>query len=175
MHECIAVTAYVGLGSNMEDSPSRLAAAREALALLPGVTAARFSSVYRSQPQGFKEQPFFLNQVGELVCLPGFAPEALLGALLATEGALGRERAGAPRFGPRVLDLDLLLFGNARMMTPRLSLPHPRMLERAFVLLPLAELAPGLRLPQGLTACEALCGIRYSLADDTIFQEGDRA
>jgi 2-amino-4-hydroxy-6-hydroxymethyldihydropteridine diphosphokinase len=154
----------------MGESAGCLAAAREALTVLPGVAAVRFSSVYRTEPQGFKEQPFFLNQVGELLCLPELTPEALLNALLATETVLGRERAGAARFGPRAIDLDLLLFANERMTTPRLSLPHPRMLERAFVLLPLAELAPELRLPQGMAVREALRGIRYRLESGIIFQ-----
>ena len=167
----LTVTAYVGLGSNMGDSAGRLAAAREAVSLLPGVTAARFSSVYRTEPQGFKEQPFFLNQVGELLCSSALTPDVLLDALLATEAALGRERAGETRFGPRVIDLDLLLFANVRMTMLQLSLPHPRMLDRAFVLLPLAELAPELRLPQGMTVREALCGVRHRLEGGVIFQE----
>jgi len=165
------VTAYVGLGSNLGDSAERLAVAREALAALPGVATARFSSVYRTEPQGFKEQPFFLNQVGELDCSPALAPEDLLESLLATEAALGRERAGETRFGPRAIDLDLLLFGNVRMTNLRLTLPHPRMLSRAFVLLPLAELIPELGLPQGMTAREALRCVRYRLEGSVIFQE----
>jgi len=173
MHACIpTVAAYVGLGSNVGDSAGRLAAARAALAVLPGVATVRFSSVYRTEPQGLKEQPFFLNQVGELLCSPELTPEALLNAFLAMEAALGRERAGAARFGPRAIDLDLLLFANERMTTPQLSLPHPRMLERAFVLLPLAELASELRLPAGMTVREALCGISYRVEDNSIFQDG---
>jgi len=165
------VTAYVGLGSNMGDSAGRLAAAREALAVLPGVTATRFSTVYRTEPQGLKEQPFFFNQVGELLCSSVLTPEGLLDALLATEAALGRKRAGEKRFGPRAIDLDLLLFANVRMTGLHLSLPHPRMLERAFVLLPLAELVPDLRLPQGMPVREALCGVRHRLEGGVIFQE----
>jgi len=167
----MTVTAYVGLGSNLGNSAGSLSAARSALAVLPGVTVARFSSVYRTEPQGLKEQPFFLNQVGELLCSPEATPEGVLEALLATETALGRTRAGETRFGPRVIDLDLLLFGNVRMTKLRLSLPHPRMLERAFVLLPLAELAPDLRLPQGIPVREALDGVRYRMEGGVIFQE----
>ena len=168
----LTVTAYVGLGSNAGDSAERLAAARAALAALPGVAAVRFSSVYRTEPQGLKEQAFFLNQVGELLCSPELTPEALLNAFLTMEAALGRERTGVARFGPRAIDLDLLLFANERMTTPQLSLPHPRMLDRAFVLLPLAELAPELRLPPGMTVREALGGIRYRFESGTIFQDG---
>jgi 2-amino-4-hydroxy-6-hydroxymethyldihydropteridine diphosphokinase len=167
----MTITAYVGLGSNLGDSAGRLAAAREALAVLPGVITARFSSVYRTQPQGFKEQSFFLNQVGELLCSSALTPEGLLDAFLTTEVALGRERAGEARFGPRAIDLDLLLFANVRMTMLQLTLPHPRMLERAFVLLPLAELASELRLPQGMTVREALCGVRHRLEGNVIFQE----
>lgn len=166
------VTAYVGLGSNLGDPETRLAAARAVLASLPGVKASRFSPVYRTEPQEFREQPFFVNQVGELLCTPGLEPGNLLDALLETETVLGRERAGAERFGPRAIDLDLLLFGHTRMTQPRLTLPHPRMLERAFVLLPLADLAPNLPLPQGMSVGEALRGIRYTFRHGTVFQDG---
>lgn len=166
------VTAYVGLGSNLGDSARHLAKARAALRELPGVLAARFSLVYRTEPQGLREQPFFSNQAGELLCALALGPEQLLEALLALETALGRDRFGVARFGPRVIDLDLLLFGNTGMTMPRLTLPHPRMLERAFVLLPLADLAPDLRLREGMTVRDALRGIRYTLKGDTIFQDG---
>ena len=169
----MTITAYIGLGSNLGDSAERLAAAREALAVLPGVISARFSSAYCTQPQGHTEQPFFLNQVGELLCSSGLTPKGLLDALLVTETALGRERVGETRFGPRVIDLDLLLFGNVRMTMLQLTLPHPRMLDRAFVLLPLAELASELRLPQGMTVREALCGVRHRLEGNVIFQESN--
>ncbi len=156
----------------MGDAASNLAAARTALQALPGIVSARFSPVYRSEPQGFREQPFFFNQAGELLCEAGLTPERLLAALLALETALGRERRGSVRFGPRVIDLDLLLFGNTRMTMPQLTLPHPRMLQRAFVLLPLADIAPDLRILGGLTVRKALQGLCYTLKDDIIFQDG---
>ena len=163
--------AYVGLGSNLGDGPALLAAAREALAALPGVSLSRASSLYRTEPQGVRDQPFFTNQALELACGPDMRAEALLEALLATEHALGRVRQGAVRFGPRTVDLDLLLFGNEVMNSERLTLPHPRMLERAFVLVPLAEIAPDLMLPQGMSVAEALGLLRYRRQGNVICQE----
>ena len=168
------ILAYVGLGSNLGDGPALLAAAREALGALPGVVLSRASSLYLTEPQGVREQPFFTNQALELACGPGMRAEALLEALLATEQALGRVREGAVRFGPRTVDLDLLLFGNEVMNSERLTLPHPRMLERAFVLVPLAEIAPGLMLPQGMSVAEALGRLRYRRQGNVICQDPPR-
>lgn len=156
----------------MGDTGAYLAKARQALQAIDAVRELRFSSIYRTEPQGLREQPFFSNQVAELTLAPELEPEMLLGALMALEAAIGRERGSTQRFGPRVIDLDLLLFGNTSMNSPRLTLPHPRMLERAFVLLPLAELAPDLPIPGGETVREALGRIRYSLKGDAIFQDG---
>jgi 2-amino-4-hydroxy-6-hydroxymethyldihydropteridine diphosphokinase len=164
------VTAYVSLGSNQGDAPANLAAAREALAAMPEVKLLLASSVYRTEPQGLREQPFFVNQAIALACAPGLRAEILLERLLSIENALGRVRRGAVRFGPRVIDLDLLLFGDARMESQRLVLPHPRMMERAFVLLPLAEIAPELVLPQGLTVPQALGRIRFTLKGRVLYQ-----
>ena len=163
--------AYVGLGSNLGDGPALLAAAREALAALPGVSLSRASSLYLTEPQGVRDQPFFTNQALELACGPDMRAGALLEALMATEQTLGRVRQGAVRFGPRTVDLDLLLFGNEVMNSERLTLPHPRMLERAFVLVPLAEIAPDLMLPQGMSVAEALGLLRYRRQGNVICQE----
>lgn len=163
-----AVPAYVSLGSNLGDSAAHLAFAREALAALPGVELCAASPLYRTEPQGFLDQPFFLNQVLGLRVTLG--PLDLLDALLAVENARGRRRD--IRFGPRTLDLDLLLFGNACMDNERLTLPHPRMLERAFVLAPLADIAADLVLPSGITVREALERTDFSLAGDIIYQRG---
>ena len=165
------ITAYVGLGSNLGDGPALLAAAREALAALPGVSLSRASSLYLTEPQGVRDQPFFTNQALELACGPDMRAGALLEALMATEQTLGRVRQGAVRFGPRTVDLDLLLFGNEVMNSERLTLPHPRMLERAFVLVPLAEIAPDLMLPQGMSVAEALGLLRYRRQGNVICQE----
>ena len=162
------VTAFIGLGSNMGDPAANLAAALDAVAALPGVSLAAVSPLYRTEPQGVREQPFFLNQIARLVVT--IPPLELLAALLGIEDGLGRVRG--LRFGPRVLDLDLLLFGNTCMDNERLTLPHPRMLERAFVLVPLADLAPDLVLPQGLTVREALSRLTFTLRGNSIFQQG---
>lgn len=160
-------TAFICLGSNMGDTVAHLAAARAAVAALPGVSLAAVSPLYRTEPQGLREQPFFLNQAARLaVTVP---PLDLLQALLGIEDALGRVRG--LRFGPRVLDLDLLLFGNTCMDNERLTLPHPRMLERAFVLVPLADLVPDLVLPQGMTVREALADVPFLLKGDIIYQQ----
>ena len=171
-------TAYVSLGSNQGDTVANLSNARAALADLPGVAISAVSAVYQTEPQGMSDQPFFSNQVVALACDSSVRPEALLDMMLAIETSLGRVRPKSPdspeRFGPRSIDLDLLLFGNERIDTQHLVLPHPRMLERAFVLVPLAEIAHGLQLPQGMDVHEALKAIRYTLMRDIIFQKDGR-
>lgn len=144
--------AFVGLGSNIGEPRSQLQAAMNELDELPDTRAVAASALYRSAPLGYLEQPEFLNAVVELETR--LAPEALLDGLQAIEKRHGRERpfAGAPR----TLDLDLLLYGDATLATPRLSLPHPRMHERAFVLMPLAEIAPRATIPGRGTARELL-------------------
>jgi 2-amino-4-hydroxy-6-hydroxymethyldihydropteridine diphosphokinase len=173
----------VGLGSNLGDGPATLAAARAALEALPGFAVAAASSIYLTEPQGFRPQPFFSNQVLQLACDGAMRAHSLLDALLAAELSLGRERKAispggssvgedsALRFGPRTIDLDLLLFGNEVMTGERLTLPHPRMLERAFVLVPLAEIAPDLVLPQGgMRVRDALRRLRYRQCGQVLYQ-----
>jgi 2-amino-4-hydroxy-6-hydroxymethyldihydropteridine diphosphokinase len=129
--------AAIALGSNLGDSRATLEQALSVLDQGPGVRVLRRSSWYRSEPVG-PVQPDYLNGCALLeVTLPA---EALLERLLATEDQFGRVRA--ERWGPRTLDLDLLLYGQLSLDTPRLQLPHPRLRERAFVLLPLVEIAP---------------------------------
>lgn len=134
-----AVTAYVGLGANLGDSAATLQQARQALDQLPGTTLIRCSAQYRSAPVD-SSGPDYLNAVAELSTRLS-APELLV-ELQRLEGAAGRERPY--RNAPRTLDLDLLLYGDARVDSATLVLPHPRMWQRAFVVLPLAELAPAL-------------------------------
>lgn len=166
-----AVRAYISLGSNLGDGPARLAAARSAVAALPGVRVAAESSVYRTEPQGRKEQPWFVNQVLGLECDPDLTADALLEALLDIEIRLGRVRDPADRFGPRAIDLDLLLFGDeVRTADPRLLLPHPRLAERAFVLVPLREIAPGLILPAGRRVKDLERALPHTVEGDRIFQ-----
>jgi 2-amino-4-hydroxy-6-hydroxymethyldihydropteridine diphosphokinase len=127
---------FVSLGSNLGDRPGYLAAAREALAVLPATVVVATSRIYVTAPQDHKNQPEFLNQV---LCLEtGLTPHDLLAECQRIESEHGRERG--LRFGPRSLDIDILLFQDVESEEPELMLPHPRMLRRAFVLVPLAEI-----------------------------------
>jgi 2-amino-4-hydroxy-6-hydroxymethyldihydropteridine diphosphokinase len=137
--------AYVGLGANLGDRDATLRRALELLAAEPGVELVAVSAVRETDPVGYADQPPFLNAVAAVETeLP---PRALLDRLLAIECALGRARTG-PRFGPRTIDLDLLLHGDAVVDEPGLTLPHPRLHERRFALEPLAELDPHLEIPR---------------------------
>ncbi|MCL2636681.1 MAG: 2-amino-4-hydroxy-6-hydroxymethyldihydropteridine diphosphokinase [Betaproteobacteria bacterium] len=135
--------AYVALGANLGDPASTLRAAFGALANLPASRVVRCSSLYRTAPVGLVNQPDFINAVALLETT--LEPAQLLAELLAIEGRFGRRRG--ERNGPRSLDLDLLLYDECRFDQPELTLPHPRLHLRAFVLRPLAEIAPDLRLP----------------------------
>ena len=135
--------AFVALGANLEDPAAQVRAALEALAALPGVRLVRASSLYRTAPVGVSGQPDYINAVAEVSTdLP---PGELLAALFRIEERFGRERHY--RYAPRTLDLDLLLHDDLVLHTQELTLPHPRLHLRAFVLVPLAEIAPDLRLP----------------------------
>jgi 2-amino-4-hydroxy-6-hydroxymethyldihydropteridine diphosphokinase len=137
-------TAYVGLGSNLGDREAMLRRALELLDARPGIEVVAVSALRETEPVGFLEQPRFLNAAARLETeLP---PRRLLSALLEVEQELGRDRSG-PRFGPRTIDLDLLLYGELELDEEGLGIPHPRLHERRFVLEPLAELAPGLVVP----------------------------
>jgi 2-amino-4-hydroxy-6-hydroxymethyldihydropteridine diphosphokinase len=138
-----AQVAYVGLGSNLQDPVRQVRSGLEALGQLPDTRVTAQSSLYRTAPVGKLDQPDFINAVAQLdTRLP---PQCLLRALLDIEARHGRVR-GEPN-AARTLDLDLLLYGEQRMQMPDLSVPHPRMHERAFVLAPLAQIAPGLEIP----------------------------
>jgi len=136
--------AFVALGGNLGDTRTILSRALGALAALPGTHLVAQSRFYRTPPWGLREQPPFLNGAAELET--ALAPHELLDALLDIERAAGRVRDGE-RWGPRTLDLDLLHMDGVVLHDERLALPHPRIAERAFVLLPLAEFAPDLELP----------------------------
>ena len=138
-------TAYVGLGSNLEDPLVQIKRALTALAKLQPQTTLRVSALYKSQAIGPGEQPDYLNGVVELTTtLP---PLTLLGALQAIEHQQGRQRA--LKWGARTLDLDILLYEDITLHSDRLELPHPRLEERNFVIYPLYDLAPDLVLPNG--------------------------
>jgi len=133
---------YLGLGSNLGERQSNLNAALAALP--PAVRVLCSSSVYETEPWGYRDQPPFLNQVVEGDT--GLAPLDLLAHLKQIEAALGRQPTF--RYGPRLIDLDILLYGDQVVNLPGLTIPHPHLAERAFVLAPLAEIAPEVRHPQ---------------------------
>ncbi len=139
------VRAFVGLGSNLGDSQAILMEAMFALDELPQTSVRAESMLYRTPAWGRTDQPDFINAVVELQTR--LVPEVLLQQLLALERRFGRVRVDGDRWGPRELDLDLLLHGETVLDTPGLHLPHPRLAERAFVLVPLAEIAPTLEVP----------------------------
>lgn len=136
--------AYIGLGANLGDREAALRAALDGLAATPGVDVVAVSSFRETDPVGYLDQPRFLN--GAAAVETELSPRELLDALLAVERALGRTRDG-PRFGPRTIDLDLLVYGATVVDEPGLTVPHPRLHERRFALEPLAELDPELVLP----------------------------
>lgn len=136
--------AYVGLGSNLGDRCATLARALELLAGRPGIEVLGTSSFRETEPVGYLDQPLFLNAAA--VVETTLSPRALLAALLDVERELGRTRTG-PRYGPRTVDLDLLLMDGIVIDEPGLAVPHPRLHERAFALAPLAELEPSLMVP----------------------------
>jgi len=146
-------TAFVGIGSNLGEPERQIGAALEQLAAEDGVELVAVSTLRETEPVGYLYQPNFLNGAAQLETeLP---PRALLERLLAIEARLGRARAEGPRFGPRTIDLDLLVYGDETIDEPGLTVPHPRLAERRFALEPLAELAPGLEIP-GLGPVQAL-------------------
>ncbi|WP_417596339.1 2-amino-4-hydroxy-6-hydroxymethyldihydropteridine diphosphokinase [Oceanospirillum sp.] len=136
-------TAYIGLGSNLEDPVQQLKTALNELNLLPDTRLVAASSLYSSKPVGPQDQPDFVNAVAQLET--NLEPLALLDQLQALEQAHRRVRER--HWGPRTLDLDLLLFSEQVICHPRLTVPHAHMHERGFVLLPLAEISPKLTLP----------------------------
>jgi 2-amino-4-hydroxy-6-hydroxymethyldihydropteridine diphosphokinase len=137
--------AAVGLGANLGDAAATLRDAVAELARLPGTGLLRASRLYRTPAWGRTEQPDFINAVA--LVETGLPARELLDGLLAIERAFGRVRLDGERWGPRTLDLDLLLFGDAVIDEPGLRVPHPHLHERAFALLPLAEIAPQLAIP----------------------------
>jgi len=149
--------AYVGLGANLGDREHTIRAALADLDAEPGVEVVAVSTLRETEPVGYLEQPPFLNGVAVLETT--LEPAALLRLLLAVEARHGRDRAAVPAQGPRTLDLDLLLYGDEIIAEPGLVVPHPRLHERAFVLEPLAEVAPGLEVPGRGTVEAILAGL----------------
>jgi 2-amino-4-hydroxy-6-hydroxymethyldihydropteridine diphosphokinase len=135
-------TAFIALGSNLQSPQQQVLIAFDALKRLPKTTFVQHSSLYKTAPVGYDNQPDFINAVAEVTT--ALTAHALLEAILAVEQNFGRERP-FPN-APRVLDLDLLLYGSDNIDTETLIVPHPRMHERAFVMLPLAEIAPDISI-----------------------------
>lgn len=154
-----AVTAIVGLGGNEGDAVAVLRAALVGLDLLPGTRLVRASRLYRTPAWGKTDQPDFINAAAALETT--LAPRELLDRLLSVERAFGRIRAadGSDRWGPRRLDLDLLLYGDVVLDEPGLHLPHPHLHERAFALLPLVDVAPDAVIPGIGPARQALAAL----------------
>lgn len=150
---------YIGLGSNLAEPLTQLRGALAALAALPQSRLLATSSFYASDPLGPADQPRYVNAVAALDT--ELAPLALLDALQAIEANQGRVRK-AERWGPRTLDLDILLFGERLLDEPRLRVPHYHLHARPFVLYPLAELAPELRLPDGRRLAELLAACPFA-------------
>ncbi|MBE0435461.1 MAG: 2-amino-4-hydroxy-6-hydroxymethyldihydropteridine diphosphokinase [Methylomicrobium sp.] len=138
------VTAFIGLGSNLDQPAEQLMTARQTLAALPNIKETGFSSLYRNPPMGPQDQPDYINAVMAIeTSLPAID---LLRQLQAVEQSQGRIRTGE-RWGARTLDLDLLLYGDRQIEVPDLTVPHIGIAERAFVLYPLYEIAPDLSIP----------------------------
>jgi 2-amino-4-hydroxy-6-hydroxymethyldihydropteridine diphosphokinase len=138
-------TAFVGIGSNLGEPERQIAAALDQLAAEDGIELVVVSTLRETEPVGYLDQPNFLNGAARIETeLPA---RELLERLLAIESRLGRVRGEGPRFGPRTIDLDLLVYGDERIDEPGLTVPHPRLAERRFALEPLAELAPELEIP----------------------------
>ncbi|MCR4305245.1 MAG: 2-amino-4-hydroxy-6-hydroxymethyldihydropteridine diphosphokinase [Gallionella sp.] len=144
--------AFIGLGSNLNDPPSQLQSALAAIDRLPGTRLLASSSLYRGAPLGYPDQPDFVNAVAKIAT--ELTPQALLQALLQIEHSHGRERTF--RNAPRILDLDVLLYDDVQLHEHGLTIPHPQMHLRAFVLQPLLEIAPDCDIPAAGSAQQAL-------------------
>ncbi|BAD42168.1 2-amino-4-hydroxy-6-hydroxymethyldihydropteridine diphosphokinase [Symbiobacterium thermophilum] len=162
-------TAYLSLGANIGDPEGQLVSALRRLASAPGTSLAAVSGLYRTAPQGLTDQPDFLNCAARIET--ALDPYGLLALTQSIEADLGRVRT--IRWGPRTIDIDILLHGQARLDGPGLTLPHPRMLERAFVLAPLLEVWRDGEEPAGISRT-ALEGRLSDLGDQPVVRIRDR-
>lgn len=169
VHRIHMIPVYIGLGSNQGHPEENLAQARAKIQSMTGVFAAVSSQIYYTEPQGVKDQPWFANQVLKILCHPAWTPPSFMRHLLSIENLLGRKRD--IHWGPRRIDCDLLLFGQQSLSQPNLILPHPRMIHRAFVLVPLLELSPELCLPDGRRVKDCLQNLVYRRQGLRIWQE----
>ena len=163
----LPVRAYLGLGSNMGDPVANVQHAVKALDDAPGLAVDAVSPIYRTEPQGLRDQAWFANCVARVNVDDTISPEDLLQVLSGIEAQMGRVRT--ERWGPRIIDIDILLYGDLQWDSPRLQIPHPRMFERAFVLIPLMHLAPEIRI-RDLCPSQWLSRLRYELEGDRILQ-----
>lgn len=154
------VIAFVGLGGNQGDAVATLRSAVQALSGLPQTRLLQASGLYLTPAWGLQQQPDFVNGVAMLETQ--LDPRALLEALLGVERDFGRDRQAGSRWGPRTLDLDLLLYGDAVIGEPGLQVPHPHLHERAFALVPLLEIAPDILIPGQGRARDALSSLDTS-------------
>ena len=154
------VRACIGLGANLGRPEHRLGQAAQALAALPATRLLAMSRLYRTAAWGRRDQPDFINAAAVLET--GLAAAELLEALLGIEREAGRERSGDLRWGPRVLDLDLLLYGGQVIEQPGLRVPHPHLHERAFALVPLLDVWPDARIPGYGDARDAVSALEMS-------------
>ena len=140
-----STTAYIGLGANLGEREATIRRALDEIGRLPGTRVSMVSRFHETKPVGVEDQPDFINAVARIETK--FPPRDLLDRLLAIERRLGRRREAGERWGPRTIDLDLLLYGNEQVREPGLVVPHPRLLERAFVTEPLREVMTGEWMP----------------------------
>lgn len=148
--------AYIGVGTNQGDKEENIRQALELLRAANRIYVIAVAPLYKTEPVGYENQDWFLNTVAEIET--SLSPFELLDALMSIENEMGRVRT--VRWGPRVMDLDILLYGNQTIHAPNLEIPHPRLEERAFVVVPLADLCPDMLLPTGLQARELAARLR---------------
>ncbi|WP_320172612.1 2-amino-4-hydroxy-6-hydroxymethyldihydropteridine diphosphokinase [Maridesulfovibrio sp.] len=165
------IAVYVSLGSNIGDTEDNLNQAVARLEKYEGIDPEVWSETYETEPQGLKDQAWFSNQVVRFAVDPElWSAEGFLSTLQAVEGQMDRVRG--VKNGPRTIDLDIILFGDRVIESGEyLTVPHPRALERAFVLYPLAEIAPDLVFPDGTTVAEALKKINFRIDGSKIYQD----
>jgi len=161
------IRGYLGLGSNMGDGPANLRLALERLDALEGLAVEAVSPVYRTEPQGLQDQDWFSNCVARIRLDVPRSPEELLDETARIEAGMGRVRTVV--WGPRIIDIDILLLGDLEWRSDRLQIPHARMFERAFVLVPLMHVAPDMSV-RGLTLSQWLSRLSYSVEGDLIRQ-----
>ena len=164
------ITAYISLGGNQGNVPHTFERTLAIIETWSYITVQAVSAIYRTEPQGDSSQPWFCNQVAALSCDDVITPQRLLRDLQKLETKFGRIRIPERPFGPRTIDLDILLFGDILLTGRELLIPHPRMAERAFVLVPLLDIAPNLVLPGNGRLDALLAQLTYKIKGLMIHQ-----